>query len=180
LDCYSFPAKIQDLQEFLEHIPSTGTVLPIFELLARILLDTEVSFCLIQEENASQAAAYISRLSYSPIQDSTQADFLFIRAHVPDTLRAEAIIAARRGNLENPHLGATVIMECPNLGQGELYQISGPGIQEPHSCTLGLSLELVQARNTACQEFPLGVEMILIDPKGKVLVLPRTTQLEKR
>lgn len=90
------------------------------------------------------------------------------------------------GTLEFPDQGATAVLAVellstvPNAsaGQGLALQLAGPGIRgSNHLYVWGLSpenLAMFMAKNT---EFPLGIDIFLIDEAGDVAALPRTVRL---
>ena len=80
-----------------------------------------------------------------------------------------------RGTLSDPHLGATVVAWTPALVPTTPWTASGPGLEHP--VVLGLpGGAWVEARNRACVEFPLGIDLIWVCGAA-VVALPRTTRL---
>jgi alpha-D-ribose 1-methylphosphonate 5-triphosphate synthase subunit PhnH len=85
---------------------------------------------------------------------------------------------ARQGTLLDPALGATAVYEVEAVGEGPLaLSLSGPGVG-PAPRTLYLSgvpaseIALWQATRSS---FPLGVDVLLVDPAGWCAALPRST-----
>ena len=56
--------------------------------------------------------------------------------------------------------------------------LSGPGIDGSVEAQLPLPSTEVLERNVACGDWPLGVDLILINALGEVMALPRTTRIE--
>jgi len=83
---------------------------------------------------------------------------------------------AHRGTLADPHRGASVVAWAPESAPGSVWTASGPGIETPIALTLPGTDAWVAARNEACVEFPLGVDLIWARVDS-VVALPRTTRL---
>lgn len=83
------------------------------------------------------------------------------------------------GTLDQPHLGATVLLVVACIGSGPLgLEAEGPGIpQHRRLDLLGLDPAWVTARNRWTARFPLGVDLLLADDE-RVAALPRTTRIE--
>jgi alpha-D-ribose 1-methylphosphonate 5-triphosphate synthase subunit PhnH len=92
---------------------------------------------------------------------------------------AEAIASARAGTLVDPHLGATVVMEVPFLEEGGTLLLSGPGIESAARLAVGPDRCWVEARAAKNAEFPLGVDLILVDSRFALAALPRTTVIRE-
>jgi len=89
-----------------------------------------------------------------------------------------ALARARRGTLLDPALGATAIYELDAVGEGPLaLSLAGPGVG-PRPRTLRLAgvrdNEVALWRRTRA-DFPLGVDLILVDRAGRCAALPRST-----
>jgi len=112
-----------------------------------------------------------------------------------------AIEKAFRGTFIDPHSGATVILEVESLvtseasggsepgmtdgaGPGGRWILEGPGIATTDVLSCGpedvhtLS-EALSARERACSEFPLGVDLVLVDKTARVVCIPRTTSVRE-
>jgi alpha-D-ribose 1-methylphosphonate 5-triphosphate synthase subunit PhnH len=109
-----------------------------------------------------------------------QADFIFI----PDGNSNGHILKARRGSPEYPDTSATIVYGVRSLtahtdGQ-PLGYMKGPGIRERVALPpiTGLDraeiLQLIEVN----KNYPLGVDAIFVDKKGKVLAIPRSTSIE--
>ena len=76
-------------------------------------------------------------------------------------------------------MGATLIVECEALKQGNDLIFSGPGIYQTNTLASMLDTDWVEMRSVVNEEFPLGFDMILIDQDANCVALPRTTQVER-
>lgn len=85
------------------------------------------------------------------------------------------------GTTLEPESGATVICAVAALSGGTSVRLSGPGVREPiEFAPAGLDSELWAARERLVAGFPAGVDLLLIDPDGGMVGLPRTTVIETR
>lgn len=146
------------------------------------LLDVEVSFAVHPEAGYARLAEELNFLTRARQTTIFQADYIFATAWN----RPDFLTDLRRGELERPDLGATVIMSVDYLsacqakpdGAGLSLQLKGPGILNQNQIYLGGPLEehwrLVAAANA---EFPSGIDLILVCA-GQFCCLPRTTTIE--
>lgn len=174
LDAMARPGLAQDIREVY---PSLDMVRDLDRgglALALCLLDAETSFSWMGPSKDS-AQSLLSRLCSCAAVDADKAAFIFCEGQ--DQL-PEALALAKCGELESPQLGATIIALALGLGSGPSYLASGPGIRETLELRLGPNseswLSLREGRNA---EFPLGLDMLLLDASGSLIALPRTTRL---
>lgn len=134
-----------------------------------MLLDAETSLCDLDEQLPKQ-------------------DWLMLQAHPEDVSRADYILcdgarptalSPRLGELSSPELSATLLLTVDNLQHGDnSVRLHGPGIKDPITIQpRGLHLQWWQQRARWSTDFPLGIDMILVD-KDSLMCLPRTTQAE--
>ena len=144
-------------------------------LVALTLLDGETRFS-IPSADGEAASRTISRLTYAKPVPPGEADFLFVLAGGD---LAPALEAARTGTLIDPDLGATLIVLTDFVEEGGSLRLSGPGIE--HSARLGLGLPpgWVWARAARNREYPLGLDLLALDPRSRLVALPRTTLIEE-
>lgn len=167
-------------------------------LLAIMLIDAEVGFCMCSTREESDAAL-IAQLTYSRSVPVAHANFIIVPTGDSSSHEdriAWTIARAHVGTLLAPHTGATVIAEVTELtaaaaitrGNGSVtstdratcLELTGPGI--PTSCRVIVSgaSNWLGARAQANMEYPLGVDMILVTAAGELVSLPRTTHVEWR
>jgi alpha-D-ribose 1-methylphosphonate 5-triphosphate synthase subunit PhnH len=154
----------------------TQPLIPLFDsellALASLLLYPEVGyhyrgtldFQLIEAISGAQHTAVVT------------ADYLF--ADHPDL---ELLREAKIGAAESPEFCATLVFGWSPAGQQEQnVRLHGPGIDGLVEVALPFTtqfFELLQERNSS---FPMGVDLLLIDPDLCLLGLPRTTRIEVR
>lgn len=144
------------------------------QVLINMLLDADTSFCCINNE---ELAKQIMHITYCPQGKIDEASFILVQNQY-DLL--QAILSANKGTLENPQLGATIIYECDDLNSQDEYIIQGPGVDGEKCICLPNAKYYLEVRNNVNQEFPLGIDMIIIDKKGDLVALPRTTIIKEK
>ena len=144
------------------------------------LLDLEVGFsvCCLDERIRCEIGEYIALNTGSKFLPSNIADFILA---LDKSLSIEKV---KRGSLEYPDQGATVIRVVEELGK-DLEEDSlnlllrGPGVQEKAKVSLkGIGREEIRQMIDVNKEFPLGVDFIFVDKKDRVVAIPRSVRIE--
>lgn len=186
LDGLARPGTVMDLAPFPTQGEGSAGMHPAFELLARVLLDAHTSFAVVASDDAeaSHLSRWLRALTLAATQPATEAAHLFIARGAPAAV--SAIASAGRGTLEDPHLGTTIILEVVALASGPTlagdaprYRIEGPGIDGSLTIAVASPCDWVAARAPQVAEFPLGIELLLVDEKQQLLALPRTTRVHR-
>lgn len=139
------------------------------------LLDGEVTYQIIGEDDAANQEIQFRTLS--SVADTSSADFIIVPLKKTNQI-PEIIKKAKKGNLLDPNQSATIIVECDELNNKKSLTWTGPGIKTSTQVNISNSSEWVQAREVATADFPLGIDMILINRDGQLIGLPRTTKVE--
>lgn len=178
------PGSIADLKPLLEKLDLDCPANKVFLLLSLILLDADASFS-VRPDPKGDVAGFIAGLTYARIAEPGSASFVFIPLGGGDGVEsvAETILGADRGTLVDPHRGATVVIETKSLlgaGPTTSWLLSGPGIEATAELRLpsddgGRLHAAMEARAEACGEFPMGIDMALVDGEGRLAFLPRST-----
>lgn len=151
--------------------------------LARTLIDHEVAFAVVaagagREGQAGELARYLVLATGSRPTEAASADFVFVLGPVPGGL----LSGLRRGIPAFPDDSATVVVLVPDLdaGEGLPVALQGPGVPPQAVATLaGMTPADLADRDAANSEPPCGVDLILIDPAGRILCLPRSTKVRR-
>lgn len=161
LHCFSFPGEIISLKEEIR----TDSVL--VGILATIL-DQTVTWS--DEDNLISSSDRL--LLQSPLKTTKNAKYIVKNALNCPIKNFEINI----GDLSNPEKGATLILLGETLGKGDFQlHLTGPGILNSNSIFLqGFDSRWFTLRNKWNSNFPLGVDLILVDSE-QLLALPRTT-----
>ena len=154
-------------------LPPTGTV-P-WEAVALTLLDHEVAFCVVGAGDAGVGDRLATDTGSREVP-VREADFAFVLGR-----SGGEVLELGRGTLERPEAGATAVYAVDRLSNsGPLaLRLSGPGV--PGERTLGvegLPVGEVEGIQEARADYPLGVDVYLVDGAGQVAGLPRSTRLE--
>jgi len=192
LKAFSYPGRVQDIGK-----QSLGIDVPLVfgkpaMAVALTLLDGETS---VHVEGTDEAM--IARLTGCKVVAPELASFLFC---LSDGNLCQVLEQATTGTLIDPHLGATVVVEVFALASDasalplEAENIRhlvfrGPGVERENHlfiaeykepvcsdpyCSKFQWLEVREARNA---EFPLGIDLILVDKDGRLAALPRTSNV---
>lgn len=166
LQAMSRPGTIHGLPEVLP-------VQPVFQLLDAII-DNEVRVACLGQ-SGQEFDAFLARHTGCCICRPEEADFVVVSGGSSSGM----ITRAQRGRVDYPHEGATCIYLVEALFPGRTVTLTGPGILETILLGIdGLALgELALIRETN-REYPLGVDVILLDSKGQCACIPRSTTIE--
>lgn len=165
-------------RERLASIPFSGPISRGIYLLAATLLDQEVSFATLGMDDINEV--YLQQEFRSPSVTVAEADFILVGKNIRSEQIAE-LNRAKIGDLIDPQKSATIIVELASfLDEGNYYQLAGPGIEGSRTIELPKELtELLTIREKLNQEYPLGVDVIVIDEQLETLCIPRTTAIRE-
>ncbi|HYZ01744.1 MAG TPA: phosphonate C-P lyase system protein PhnH [Candidatus Binatia bacterium] len=86
--------------------------------------------------------------------------------------------AAGRGTELEPELGATVVRLAQPGGPRVRVALEGPGVDGRLETSLACSRPELEARARACAGYPLGIDLVFLEPDGGIQALPRTTRVD--
>lgn len=160
--------------------------------LVRLFVDQAVSFAVADAESDA-AARYLSSETHARRTSVDRADFVIVPARADERLACEALSQAKAGTPASPELGATVIVGCVHIepADGEadaagesrvladpdgmaVAAVRGPGVESVNRFRVDRAA-WANARAARGDEFPCGVEVVLVAPDGRVAALPRTS-----
>ncbi|MCZ2259165.1 phosphonate C-P lyase system protein PhnH [Sporosarcina sp. G11-34] len=176
LHCMSRPGTIKNIEEVGKPVKPFGYCQHSTSVTAITLLDAEVSFHVIGE-NATAIENYLSAFTLSKVADVHIADYIFIMKDAKKQTISDIFNKAKKGTLLNPHESATIIVETDALSNGKDLLLKGPGIQHTENVKIDGSEFWVMERAEVNKEYPLGVDMVLIDRESNMICLPRTTMI---
>jgi len=180
LDSMSRPGKINNINDF-SGIKDGYQYDSMLKILIT-LLDNEVTFSM-SAQMGEQFKKDVAEFTGSIISEIQSADFYIARGN---ELNHE-ILRLKKGTLQFPDDSCTVIMAVDSIIRAvaehslsaSRLRLQGPGIKDySFAAVEGLNLQnidLIKQRNA---EYPLGIDVILIDDYGNVLCLPRTVKIE--
>lgn len=187
LTAASFPGRVVDLGQEAAKIETGSAVNTALIGCAIALLDAEATFC-VWPRGGQEQERLISQLTYGRPAAPESAEFLFVLSG--SGIANDALRSASVGTLEEPHRGATLFIEVSGLreesaireegvrrGTGVL-RIEGPGVKDSAMLGVeGLDADWLGARAERCSEYPLGVDVYLVDGAGRLAGIPRTARL---
>jgi alpha-D-ribose 1-methylphosphonate 5-triphosphate synthase subunit PhnH len=147
------------------------------------LLDHEVSLAVEPFEGADALELFVRQRTAAAWAKADDADFAVAAS---DTLDPSLPLRLRQGTLAYPNDSATLLILVPSLDQsaeemtapGVTLSLAGPGCPAGHRAQIaGLTPALFEARDEVA-EYPCGIDLILVDPKGQVAALPRSTAIQ--
>ena len=178
LYCMSRPGTIESIADIGHQSESQELCYDSTLLSAMTLLDAEVSFHVVGE-NAPLIEAFLSAYTLSTVAELHEADYLFVTKCTNREVIHDVFNQAKKGTLTNPQQSATIIMETEKLSNDPQLTLRGPGIATTENVQIVASELWIGKREGANQEYPLGVDMIIIDPQNNMMCLPRTTTIHE-
>lgn len=178
LDCMAKPGTISELSSIVEPLSERVGCSPAMFSQAITLLDGEVSFHIIGENNA-RVESYFSSLTFSKEAPLSEANYIFILKDAAPEKIQEVFRKVDKGTLENPDQSATILIEVERLSNNRQLVFTGPGIQKSAHAEIAGYEHWLAVRAEKNREYPLGVDLILMDSNSKLMCIPRTTRIEK-
>jgi alpha-D-ribose 1-methylphosphonate 5-triphosphate synthase subunit PhnH len=147
-------------------------------LAMQTLSDQEVTFTVVGEDQ-ERLKREIVKATGSRAVTVEDADFVII----PSGDSEGAVLRAKRGSLDYPHAGATIVYFVDNLNNTESQDqhclLRGPGIEHEISpCINWLNKNDLNYLREINSEYPLGVDTLFLDRSGRILCIPRSTRVE--
>jgi len=177
LHSMSRPGAISSLQEVAERNDYHLSCYDVTFLLAMALLDAEVTFHVLPENNRNfiEKVSEYTLATYKPIDE---ADFVIVLGEATESEISQAMDTCKKGSLMDPQTSATWIIESSIGAQGTKLHLTGPGIKEQTELHTMITASTWQKRNQCVKEYPLGIDCILVDEQAQITCVPRTTKVE--
>jgi len=176
LAAMSRPGRIQVLPSTLEG--GGGPREPLF-LVLRSLLDQEVSFAVTGVDRTDALQAIIAGRTRCPAATIGEADYIVVAGGDSDG----EILGAKRGTQQYPDTSATIVFAVRSLlapdSRRPAAALSGPGIRGEILLgpIQGLGPRELEHLRTLNADFPMGVDAVFIDERGRILCIPRSTKI---
>lgn len=169
IDIFSYPGKIGKSGEKPDNYStfSDGVLMTVMTL-----FDNEVTCYTTLKSDGRE---FITMTGAQMVDDAGDADYLVIKE---DNLEASIFEKALIGTLSSPEHSGCLIIEVDSFNEGNYYKMSGPGIKEDMVMQVSLEEKWINHRNEKCKEYPLGIDLILIDGRSNMMSIPRTTKIE--
>lgn len=174
LHCMSRPGTIENVREIADKVTMPIECLPATFVTSLTLLDREVTFTVVGGDTQKIKELFIAYTMATSASLQT-ADYVFITKQASEEQISSVFQNVKTGTLINPQQSATIILEAEYLSSAGNLVLTGPGIEAVEEVSIGNYDHWLEARNNVNSEYPLGVDMILLDELAHVMCLPRTT-----
>ncbi|MFH1080869.1 MAG: phosphonate C-P lyase system protein PhnH [Pseudomonadota bacterium] len=144
------------------------------------LLDQEATHCMIGEDGAAHLEPALYEATKSPPAALKEADFII----APYGSTKGGVSRAKRGLPEYPDLSATVVYRVDYITRERdapvKCSLRGPGILDSLALPTmeGFDHRELLQLCAVNRDFPLGVDALFVDPAGRIVALPRSTQIQ--
>jgi alpha-D-ribose 1-methylphosphonate 5-triphosphate synthase subunit PhnH len=186
LDAFARPGTVHDLAPIARRLPGPEGAAPrgAWGVVTRALLDADAPFAVAADAPAGFARA-VREATGAPVVPLDDAGHVLVPDPASDP--APLLRTARRGTLEDPHLGATVLLAVERLyGDGDAprgaeaagatgYRLEGPGVDGVRSVWVAHPHAWAPARDAAVADVPLGVDVLLLDAEDRIAAIPRSS-----
>lgn len=176
VEAFSFPGKVISLKEEADQCDYEMQCDTATQVLMYMLLDADTNFHMVS--NDPLLSHQFARLTYSNHVSCEEASFIFVTRDRYADLK-DVIQQANVGTLLDPHKAATIIVECESIEEHGTWSFTGCGIQDVTKITIDGMKDWYQIRQEKNVEYPLGIDMVLIDRQKNIVALPRTTQIKE-
>ncbi len=191
LDAFARPGTVHRIEAMPESDVRPAEMERHLETVARMLVDQAVTFCVV-DAAPEAVAAYLADETHARQRGASDADFVIVLPRADGDQAARAVREARPGTPVSPETGATVLMGCSRLaawpvpgsqgGQGGfaddlcMVELRGPGVRDANRFLVD-RVSWIAARAARCDEFPCGIEIVLVDGEGRVVAVPRSSSV---
>lgn len=183
LDAFAHPGTVQRLPA---ELPRDGGSLEFdapLETLVRLFVDQAVSFC-VEGADSDAAERFLVSETHAARVPCREADFVIVPARADAQTVRNAVLEASRGVLASPEKGATVLMGCACIeaaGQTvgvplHAVEVHGPGVADVNRFGID-RIVWADARADRADEYPCGIEIVLVDEEGDLVAIPRSAHL---
>lgn len=195
LDCMARPGEIGRLEttHAVALDAKRAGLMPATLALADVLLDAGTT-AVVGTEGDCSSARFVARRTHVALASAEAATYAIVPAGTSPADAGLLVAALTPGTLEDPHRGATCIVECAALlgasAGGErigsvstahdrsCWELTGPGIKTAARIELDRG-EILRVRSDRMDEFPCGIDLIFVDGAGHVVAVPRSTSVKE-
>lgn len=185
LDAFAHPGTLHRIEPIEENDARPVALDGALEALVKLFVDQAVTFCVVDAE-VEAAADYVTSETHAVRFPVREADFVIVPRRADAQMAAGSVSEACRGTLVSPEKGATVILGCARLAGEEeaasadpvlqVVEVRGPGVKDVNRFAVDRG-DWVCARAERGDEFPCGIEIVLIDGEGHIVAIPRSSQV---
>jgi alpha-D-ribose 1-methylphosphonate 5-triphosphate synthase subunit PhnH len=182
LDAMSRPGTISQVPRIAYTAVPRGFCAPAMSIL-KTLCDHRVSFSVAGAQVNPEWIRYLEVNLAAPHATVESADYVLFDGAAYDAGFAKL----RLGSPEYPESSATALLFISRLSQDPYesegpacdLEFSGPGVKGTVRLSVtGLDPAYAVEREKVNRAFPLGIDILLVDPEGRVAGVPRTSSVE--
>ena len=188
LDAFARPGTVQSIELAPGNPARPAALDAALEAATRLFVDQAVTFCVADSETDA-TTAYLTSETHARRAPLRDADFVVVPARADAQTAREAVAEACRGTLTSPEKGATVLMGCARLAEvpedGQVAEpavhvvaLRGPGVERENRFAVD-RVDWLRARDARGDEFPCGIEIVLVDPEGRIAAVPRSSSARR-
>lgn len=205
LDAFARPGTVQVLEPASANPARPAALDPALEEAVRLFVDQAVRFCVVDVESDA-VAAYLTSETHAQRSTLVMAGFVVVPRRADAATEREAVAGAFGGTLVSPEKGATVIIGCARVAAIEaegagadgadtasacdvalfpdaaeqaglhVFEVSGPGVADVNRFAVDRSA-WAEARAARGDDFPCGIEILLVDAEGRAVAVPRSARV---
>lgn len=205
LDAFARPGTVQVLEPASANPARPAALDPVLDQAVRLFVDQAVRFCVVDVESDA-VAAYLTSETHAQRSTLVMAGFVVVPRRADAATEREAVAGAFGGTLVSPEKGATVIIGCARVAAIEaeaagadaaapasardvalspdaaeqaglrVFEVSGPGVADVNRFAVDRSA-WAEARAARGDEFPCGIEILLVDAEGRAVAVPRSARV---
>lgn len=185
LDAFSRPGTVQVVELEPQKVSRPAALDGALEALVRVFVDQAVSFAVADSE-ADNLERYLASETHAVRRTLGEAGFVVVPARADTALVNRAVREACAGTLVSPEKGATVFLGCARVAETcdvsegcenlQVVAVRGPGVRTVNRFVVD-RVTWADARALRGDEFPCGIELVLVDAAGSFVALPRTSQV---
>lgn len=186
LDAFAHPGTVYRIEAAPDAVARPAALDAALETAVRLFVDQAVTFAVADAESDA-LAAYISSETHATRVGAPEADFVIVPTRADGRTANRAVQEACRGTLVSPEKGATVFVGCTRIANESAVvegndpamlsvEVCGPGVRDVNRFTVD-RLEWARAREERRDEFPCGIDILLVDGEGQIVAIPRSSHV---
>jgi len=174
LDAMSWPGSVRQIPVSARDAPGN----PWVAALLITLVDHETTLAVMPGVESEAIETFVRQRT--SVLGATPADAAFVLAEV-SALDPELPLQTRRGSLEYPDDGATIVIWTAasiDCGLSQRLRLAGPGVPERLETRVPrMPAGFFDARAEAVGAYPSGIDILFVDGDGRLIALPRSTSV---
>ncbi|HTP59753.1 MAG TPA: phosphonate C-P lyase system protein PhnH [Spirochaetia bacterium] len=146
----------------------------------KTMCDHRVCFSVGSSAGRQEWISYLVMNLSTPFRPVEEADYVLFNGESFE----QDFTRLKRGTLEYPERSATALVCVQSLSSAEStgsrgLRVSGPGVKGSITLAVaGFDARYLEERSAANRFYPMGIDLLLVDPEGNVAGLPRTSVVE--